>query len=489
MQEKLSYGYDAASNLSKRTNNLLVQTFNVNTLNQLSTATRSGTLTVAGAATTPATSVTVNGLTASLYQDKSFAKDGFTAATGNNTFTAITADGTGRTATNILTVNLLADPVSFTYDLNGNLTSDGRRTFDYDDADQLIRVTVANSWKTEFTYDGLQRLRFRKEFTWNGSSWVQNSNTYHIYDGRRVIQERNSGNSLLVSYTRGLDLSGSLEGAGGIGGLFMRTDHLSSAPYAYYHADGNGNVTALMTGAQTLAAKYLYDPFGHTLAKNGPLADANVYQFSSKEFHASSGLYYYGFRFYEPNLQRWLNRDPIGEQGGINLYAFVTNDPVDFLDPLGLAGFGELRMAEAHMGEVNQSALDGMLQSAIRRVRSHEWDFTSKYTNFGHVFGRVNKCNLFVWAMAQENDAFVMTNFFKGRYPPLAAHIGDSNTPIPGWIITNRPIPGAIMSDGFHVGIVVGSNSTISATGMGVVSNNWGFRPNSGPMVIRVPIR
>src|SRR5205823_3078293 len=88
---------------------------------------------------------------------------------------------------------------------------------------------------------------------------------------------------------------------------------------------------------QAPVAKYIYDSFGNLIAKSGPLADANVYRFSSKEYHSNSGLYYYGFRFYDPNLQRWLNRDPIGERGGINLYAFVGNSPINRRDPLGLA--------------------------------------------------------------------------------------------------------------------------------------------------------
>jgi len=83
-------------------------------------------------------------------------------------------------------------------------------------------------------------------------------------------------------------------------------------------------------------ATYRYDPFGNTISSSGSLASANVYRFSSKEIHVASGMYYYGYRFYDPNLQRWLNRDPIQELGGINLYEFVLNSPTGFLDIYGL---------------------------------------------------------------------------------------------------------------------------------------------------------
>ena len=69
------------------------------------------------------------------------------------------------------------------------------------------------------------------------------------------------------------------------------------------------------------------------------MATANVFRFSSKEVHPNSGLYYYGFRFYDPTLQRWLNRDPIFESGGINLYGFVGNNPMMFVDPYGEAWY------------------------------------------------------------------------------------------------------------------------------------------------------
>jgi RHS repeat-associated protein len=85
-----------------------------------------------------------------------------------------------------------------------------------------------------------------------------------------------------------------------------------------------------------VVARYLYDPFGNTLAMSGPKALINTYRFSSKPIHDGLGWYDYLRRWYAPEMQRWPNRDPIGERGGINLCGFVANDPVDRNDPLGL---------------------------------------------------------------------------------------------------------------------------------------------------------
>jgi RHS repeat-associated protein len=104
----------------------------------------------------------------------------------------------------------------------------------------------------------------------------------------------------------------------------------------YYHSDGNGNVTMLVNPSQYIVAKYLYDAFGNVLSAAGSLAQQNLYRFSSREAHVNSGLVYYLYRYYDPHLQRWANRDPFGEKGGLNLYDVLGDDSVNKADLFGL---------------------------------------------------------------------------------------------------------------------------------------------------------
>jgi RHS repeat-associated protein len=108
----------------------------------------------------------------------------------------------------------------------------------------------------------------------------------------------------------------------------------------------------LINTQQVVAAKYLYDPYGNIISMSGAMAEANLYRFSSKEAHANSGLILYEYRPYEPNFQRWVSRDPLGEKGHLtvrgqlvlsqrleeaNAYAFVNNAPTSAIDPSGLS--------------------------------------------------------------------------------------------------------------------------------------------------------
>ncbi|NLH74204.1 MAG: RHS repeat-associated core domain-containing protein, partial [Verrucomicrobia bacterium] len=151
-------------------------------------------------------------------------------------------------------------------------------------------------------------------------------------------------NTRTVTYTRGRDLSGTLDGAGGIGGLLARSHGYSGGSWSdhnFYHADGNGNVTALVNSGGTLQASYIYDPYGRYLTGSGTLLTANVMRFSGKPWvsflgsSATSGLYYYGYRFYDPYLQRWLNRDPVTWRGSINRHGAFKNAPSLLVDVHG----------------------------------------------------------------------------------------------------------------------------------------------------------
>ena len=116
----------------------------------------------------------------------------------------------------------------------------------------------------------------------------------------------------------------------------------SSSNSMYYHSDGNGNVTTLVNPSQYIVAKYLYDAFGNMLSAAGSLAQQNLYRFSSKEAHLNSGLVYYVYRYYDPNLQRWPNRDPLtsGPRNNFSIRGLVIEEyPFVFVHNNALSGY------------------------------------------------------------------------------------------------------------------------------------------------------
>ncbi len=100
-------------------------------------------------------------------------------------------------------------------------------------------------------------------------------------------------------------------------------------------ADAHGNCVSFIDDAGNVQAHYTYDAFGGTASQTGAMADDFPFRFSSKYLDEETGLYYYGYRFYDSGLGRWLIRDVIDENGGLNLYGFVYNRSIDAIDPDG----------------------------------------------------------------------------------------------------------------------------------------------------------
>jgi RHS repeat-associated protein len=244
-------------------------------------------------------------------------------------------------------------PLSYTHDADGNLTNDGRWTYAWDGENRLMNMqtttTAANAGvdrqKLDFAYDGQGRRVAKKVYSWDGTAWVLGTSARFLYDGWNLIAELNAMNSnaSVRTYVWGLDLSGSLQGAGGVGGLLFATVHGSPSTVHCPSFDGNGNIIAyvdMATGGES--ATYEYNAFGETLIADGPAKDAFPFRFSTKYTDPETGLLYYGLRYYSPSIGRWISRDPAEEfADGPNLHAFMKNSPLTEVDYLGLWSVSE----------------------------------------------------------------------------------------------------------------------------------------------------
>lgn len=233
----------------------------------------------------------------------------------------------------------LSSPV---HDDDGNMTlmpdSAGDWTLTWNGENRLVEAVKTDETKLVFAYDYMGRRVRRQVYTRTAGQWQLGSDLIFVYDGWNVVLELDATDSNAVEKTRiwGLDLSRSLQGAGGVGGLVAVIDKTGTSPASYYATyDANGNVSEYLDAAGTVAAHYEYSPFGRTTVAGGNKADDFVFRFSTKYLDDDTGLYYYGHRYYNSELGRWINRDPIGEKGGPNLFGFVTNSPPVRWDLLG----------------------------------------------------------------------------------------------------------------------------------------------------------
>jgi RHS repeat-associated protein len=343
--QQFGYLFDDIGNRKSATANGRTQVYTAtNNLNQYSSRTVPGYLDVLGAAANTAT-VTVNATATSrkadYYRAELHPDNSVNPVYLSVTNVAVLAAGTNDMVTNWTgKLFLPKTPEAFGYDLDGNMTNDGRWALTWDAENRLIAMQslagapAGSSNRLFFSYDAQGRRAGKVAQIFTNGLWTTTLINNFIYDGWNLVAEVTSTKAVRNSYVWGLDLSGSMQGAGGVGGLLAIT--ATNVGTHFIHCDGNGNVAALVgasSGATT--ANYEYDPFGTVMRATGLMAPLNPFRFSTKQQDDVSGLVYYGFRFYSPITGRWLNRDPLGEEGG-NVFALVGNNVIANFDFLGL---------------------------------------------------------------------------------------------------------------------------------------------------------
>ena len=270
--------------------------------------------------------------------------------------TSITEE-TGTPVTTIYTGNELNQYTAVTglsptptHDDDGNMLTNGGRTYAWDAENRLASAESATA-KLEFAYDCMSRRIEKRTYTGTPAAWTLSETRRFLYDGWHPIAEYtlqsvddDTAPALVATHLWGLDLSQSIGGAGGVGGLLRSRAYTIDAEgdlvpgtrhFPTY--DANGNVSEYVDSADATVAHYEYSPFGRLDASSG--RSFSPFRFSTKYLDSYTGLYYYGYRYYSPKLGRWISRDPIEENGSVNLSVFCVNDAIHFTDVLGKEPF------------------------------------------------------------------------------------------------------------------------------------------------------
>jgi RHS repeat-associated protein len=213
-----------------------------------------------------------------------------------------------------------AASINIYYDANGNMISEGTRTYSYDIENRMKNVDAGNT--ATYTYDALGR-RIKKTL---GANTIQ-----YYFDGLQVIEERSGSDSLLASYVWGSWLDDII--------VMKRHNH-----NYYYHTNTIGSVVALTDSSGATAERYEYDAFGKTfiLDRNYTSVHSssifNNYTFTGREIDGETGLNFNRVRYYNPLHGQFLQQDPLGFVEGMNRYSYVRNMPLVLIDPLGMKG-------------------------------------------------------------------------------------------------------------------------------------------------------
>jgi RHS repeat-associated protein len=376
-----AYSYDGIGNrLTSSSAVLGDHTYTPNGLNQYTSITSTDTRTAVGRAPS-SWNVQVAGVTASRI-DEVF----YRPLTASNASAPVWQDVVVQRDTGSPTTTqhfwYAPQSVSPTHDFDGNLTNDGRWTYLWDAENRLVQMesttqaTAAGHpyTKLQFVYDWQGRRIARH--VWQGGTQASptfKSSHRWLYDGWNVITEFTATSVIeqlptrVNTFTWGLDLSGSLQGAGGVGGLLVQTA-VSGGVAERASYDGNGNIVAwTKSSASAPTSRREYDAFGNTLVSEG--AAPSTFGFSTKMQDTETGLYYYGYRFYDPVTGRWPSRDPIGEEGGVNIYETVRNNLIGLVDAYGLSVFSFSEGGVSQRGTIIRKELIDELNSKIENAR------------------------------------------------------------------------------------------------------------------------
>ena len=232
------------------------------------------------------------------------------------------------------------------YDANGNLTSDGSRTYTWDSRNRLR--TVAGSATASFAYDAFGR---------RSSATVSGATTSFLYDGANIAQEL-AGTSVKATILGGL----------GLDEIFRRTD--ASGPRTFL-TDAQGSALALTDDAGVTRTQYAYTPYGATTATGD--VSSNPFQYTGRE-NDGTGLYYYRARYYSPLFGRFISEDPTGFAGGTNIYIYALSSPLNYIDPLGLVSIREILGQIGAVGPVDASTANDLANQALRDAQKSGLD-------------------------------------------------------------------------------------------------------------------
>lgn len=239
---------------------------------------------------------------------------------------------------------------AFQYDANGNLLNDGVRTFEWDAMDRLVAISSGQR-RTEFTYDSMNR---RTRMVESQEGTILRSVSL-LWCGSTICELRQDG---------------------AVRSQYFTTGEINDGVPTYYTRDQQGTVRQWVgaTGSD-LAASFDYDPYGRRVA-SAPATEPSIGFTGHTEY---AGLLLAPFRAYDPDLGRWISRDPIGEAGGPNHYAYTSNDPVNLVDPEGLIGEQTPdRLVERFKGYAPPGRINQIIREASAEFRA-AWQQSKKF--------------------------------------------------------------------------------------------------------------